>query len=108
MSNRELIIYMALGHNEYIRYRQIVAEQQERERKLIAEQQERKRQEFLAKGKCVGKVLLKSIEPTVDFIQKWDNVDSEHPRLKRGLITTEYVLSVGKIVHDEHIRLKGQ
>ena len=97
MSRNETMIYMMLGADGYVQYLQNkIAYQQYIEARREHEQQER-----MAKLKCTGKILLKTIEPTVDFIQKWDNINSNHPFVERGLITGEYALKVGAIAHNE-------
>ena len=102
MNYNEIILYTALGHDGYMQvqqYREAIRTAQEA--KL-----ERERQERRECWKYIGSVLWHSIEPTVDFIQKWDDVDSEHPNLERCFFAGEYALKVGKIAYDEHAKMK--
>ena len=104
MNYNEFIIYSALGSHGYWQYQQNM----EVFRAIQAAEEEQKQKERRAKWSSIGSIMLQSIEPTVEFVQKWQEVDSKHPNVKRCIITGEYALNMGKIAYDEHVRLVGK
>jgi len=104
MNNNEFVFYIALGHDEFMQYQQY----KEVVRAINKARLERERRELIERLKYIGSVLWHSLEPTADFIQKWDNVKSEHPNIEKCFIAGEYALKVGKILHEEYDRINWQ
>ena len=104
MNNNDFILYSVLGHNRFMQYLQY----KETVRAIQEARLECERRELRERLKYIGSVLWHSIEPTVDFIRKWDNVKSEHPNVERCFIAGEYALKVGKIANEEHAKINWQ
>ena len=104
MNNNEFILYIALGHDGSIQFQQY----KEVVRAINKARLERERRELIERLKYIGSVLWHSLEPTADFIQKWDNVKSEHPNIEKCFIAGEYALKVGKILHEEYDKINWQ
>ena len=105
MNSNEIILYAALGHDGFMQYRQY-------KEMLLAEREarlERERQERRKLWRCFGSVLLRSVEPTAEYYQKWHDVDdSRHPNIKRCFSTVEYVANMDEIAYDEYAKMNGQ
>ena len=69
---------------------------------------ERARQESWKRFKYVGSVLLHSIEPTAELIQKLEDVNSKYPNAERCFIAGKYALKIGEIAYDEHAKISHQ
>jgi hypothetical protein len=104
MNTNEIILCCALGRDGFMQYQQY----KEMIRTAQEAQMERERQEHRKRWKYIGSVLWHSIEPTVDFIQKWDDVNLEHPNVERCFVAGEYALKIGKIAYDKHAEMNYQ
>jgi hypothetical protein len=95
MSYNDFYIYSILGENALMQYKEAIEIQKERDRQ--------KRKEMWG---YIGSVLIKSIKPTVEFIDDFNNVESEYPKIEKCLIAGKYAVDLSEIAYHEHLKRK--